>query len=119
MKLHICSGPIVQKITPKMRKLLYLEEEEEPCASSHLRSLPSGGAPVADESAARGRVEVAGAGGLVGVISPPPPPPPPTDFRVALGRFRAVADLKKSSENIHERLERRGLTYIQTTLDYS
>jgi len=67
-----------------------LEEEEEPCASSHLRSLPSGGAPVADESAARGRVEVAGAG-LVGVMSPPPPPP--TDFRVALGRFRAVADL--------------------------
>ena len=84
-----------------MGKLLYLEEEEEePCASSHLRSLPSGGAPVADESAARGRVE--GAGGLVGVMSPPPPPPP-TDFRVALGRFRAVADLQKSSEDIHNR----------------
>ena len=82
--------------------ILYLEEEEEPCASSHLRSLPSGGAPVADESAARGRVEVAtGAGaGLVGVMSPPPPP---TDFRVALGRFRAVADLQKSSEDIHNR----------------
>ena len=87
-----------------MGKLLYLEEEEEPCASSHLRSLPSGGAPVADESAARGRVEVAtGAGaGLVGVMSPPPPTPP-TDFRVALGRFRAVADLQKSSEDIHNR----------------
>lgn len=67
-----------------------LEEEEEPCASSHLRSLPSGSAPVADEfaPAARGRIE-AGAG-LVGVMSPPPPL---TDFRLALGRFRAVADL--------------------------